>query len=152
MDIRYTEPGDIADLKSILDQTQLFPSDMLEPMLNGFLEGETEDLWLTCAQSGSAIAFCYAAPEQMAEGAWNMLALATAPEHQRRGAGRALTCQMEAELQEQSARLLLVDTSGTQDFQAARSFYEKAGYQEEARIRDFWAKGDDKVTFRKALD
>lgn len=152
MDIRYTEPGDIADLKSILDQTQLFPSDMLEPMLKGFLDGDTEDLWLTCEHDGKAIAFCYTAPEQMADRAWNMLALATAPRQQRKGAGLALTRQMEAELQEQSARLLIVDTSGTDAFASARSFYEKAGYQEEARIRDYWRKGDDKITFRKALD
>lgn len=48
-------------------------------------------------------------------------------------------------------RILLADTSGTEDFAATRGFYAAKGYTEEARIRDFWAAGDDKVTFRKAL-
>ena len=47
MDIRYTEFSDIAGLKLVLDQIDLFPSDMLEDMLKGFLDGETDDLWLT---------------------------------------------------------------------------------------------------------
>lgn len=151
MDIRYTEPSDIADLKSVLDQTKLFPSEMLEDMLGGFLNGDNEELWLTCESGGRAIGFCYAVPEQMADGTWNMLALAVAPNAQSQSAGRGLVAQMEAELQEQFARVMIVDTSGTDAYLRARGFYAKAGYTEEARIRDFWGKGDDKVTFWKAL-
>ena len=152
MEIRYTEPGDIADLKSVLDHTELFPSEMLEDMLSGFLNGDNEELWLTCESGGKAIGFCYAVPEQMAEGTWNMLALAVAPDVQGKGAGRGLVAQMEAELEEQAARVMIVDTSGTDAFTKTRMFYTNAGYTEEARIRDFWGKGDDKVTFWKALD
>ena len=46
---------------------------------------------------------------------------------------------------------MIVDTSGTDDFAMTRKFYSQNGYEEEARIRDFWADGDDKVIFRKAL-
>jgi hypothetical protein len=46
---------------------------------------------------------------------------------------------------------LIADTSGTDDFAPTRAFYRKNGYAEEARIRDFWAKGDDKVVFWTAL-
>lgn len=151
MDIRYTERGDILGLKTILDQVELFPSDMLEDMLNGFLEGETDDLWLTLENAGEVIGFCYANPEQMTEETWNILALAVAPAVQGNGAGRTLTAQMEAQIKDQGGRVIIVDTSGTEAFANTRAFYEKAGYTEEARIRDFWSKGDDKVTFWKSL-
>jgi len=151
MDIRYTEPGDIADLKSVLDQTELFPSEMLEEMLSGFLNGDNEELWLTCETDGRAIGFCYTVPVQLAEGTWNMLALAVASDAQGEGAGRGLVAQMEVELQEQAARVMIVDTSGTDAFAGTRGFYANSGYTEEARIRDFWGKGDDKVIFWKAL-
>jgi energy-coupling factor transporter ATP-binding protein EcfA2 len=47
--------------------------------------------------------------------------------------------------------LLLADTSGTAAFSRTRAFYREIGYLEEARIRDFWADGDDKVVFSKRL-
>ena len=90
-------------------------------------------------------------PEQLADGAWNMLAIGVRTEVQGTGAGGALCAHLEAELRERSARILLADTSGTEAFAATRRFYGKHGYEEEARIRDFWDAGDDKITFRKAL-
>ncbi len=151
MDIRYTEPGDINDLKDVLNHTKLFQSDLLEDMLSGFLNGDNEELWLTCENNCRAIGFCYTVPEQMAEGTWNMLALAVLPEVQRQGIGRGLVAQMEAELQEQAARVMIVDTYSTDAYAGARLFYANAGYSEEARIRDFCGKGDDKITFWKSL-
>ena len=151
MEIRYTEQGDITALKDILDQVELFPSEMLEAMLTGFLAGDTDDLWLTLENECTAIGFCYANPEQMTQDTWNILALAVSPKHQGGGAGAQLTLQMEAQIEDQGGRIIIVDTSGTDAFAKTRKFYEKTGYTEEARIRDFWSKGDDKVTFRKAL-
>lgn len=151
MEIRYTESGDISALKRVLDQTQLFPSDLLEGMVKGFLEGETDDLWLTLIADGKPLGFCYANPEPMTEETWNILALGVTPNMQGSGAGRQLTEQMEVQIEDQGGRLIIVDTSGTDAFAKTREFYKKAGYTEEARIRDYWSKGDDKVTYRKAI-
>ncbi len=49
------------------------------------------------------------------------------------------------------ARVLLVETSGLPLFERTRAFYCKCGYEEEARIRDFYKAGDDKIVYRKAL-
>ena len=45
----------------------------------------------------------------------------------------------------------LVETSGLPEFERARAFYRKCGYEEEARIREFYNAGEDKIVFRKAL-
>ncbi len=58
---------------------------------------------------------------------------------------------LEAELRIRGARILIADTSGAAGFTAARKFYAAKGYDEEARIRDFWGTGDDKVTYWKSL-
>lgn len=58
---------------------------------------------------------------------------------------------MEDELRADGQRLLLVETSGLADFALTRQFYAKLGYEEEARVRDYFADGDDMVLFRKAL-
>ena len=48
--------------------------------------------------------------------------------------------------------MLIVETSGSDDFERVRTFYANRGYQEEGRIRDFYATGYDKVAFRKVLN
>ena len=135
----------------MLDGTGLFPSEMLPEMLAPSLAGETEAFWLTCHYDGEAVGLCYTVPEELADGTWNMLALAVRPDLQGNGLGAALVAAAEQRLTEMGQRILLVDTSGTDGFALTRSFYAKNGYVEEARIRDFWADGDDKVIFRKAI-
>ncbi|WP_404788101.1 hypothetical protein [Altericista sp. CCNU0014] len=54
-------------------------------------------------------------------------------------------------LTERGERVLLVETSGTEDFEYVREFYRKSGYEEEARIREFYTAGVDKIIFRKML-
>ncbi len=149
--IKATSTGDIAGLQVVLDGTELFPSEMLPDLLAPSLAGETEALWLTCHSDGEAVGLCYTVPEDLADGAWNMLALAVRPDLQGKGLGRTLVAAAEQYLKDKGQRILIVDTSGADDFALTRKFYAQNGYEEEARIRDFWAEGDDKVIFRKAL-
>ena len=58
---------------------------------------------------------------------------------------------VEERLAKGGERLLIVETSSLDGFERARDFYEKCGYTEEARIRDFYTTGDDKVVFLKQL-
>jgi len=142
MNIRPTTSDDLPALKLVLDGTELFPSEMLTDMVSGFLSGEDGNaVWLTCEADGSAIGFCYAAPEAMTEGTWNMLAIAVLPSGQGQGAGGALVGRLESDLRTAGHRVLLADTSGTDEFAETRKFYLRNGYAEEARIRDFWRQG-----------
>lgn len=77
--------------------------------------------------------------------------LAVREDRQRQGFGASLVRHTEADLSSRGARLLLVETSGVGSFERTRSFYRAMGYNEEARIRDFYAQGEDKVVFRKSL-
>ena len=152
MKIRPTKSKDIPSLEQVLDETGLFPSDMLSGMINNFLlENKSNELWLTCETDGKPIGFCFAMEEQLAQGTWNMLAIAVLPSHQGKGAGRALVKELESHLRKSGNRVLIAETSGLDDFSATRAFYGKNGYTEEARIRDFWDEGDDKVIFLKSL-
>ncbi|WP_299829665.1 GNAT family N-acetyltransferase [uncultured Roseobacter sp.] len=152
MKIRPTKHDDIAALQEVLKGTQLFPSEMLPNMVRNFLsDDESSDIWLTCEIEGKPVGFCYAVPEELAEGAWNMLAIAVLPTEQGGGCGSAIAKHLEEELKARGQRILIADTSGADDFAPTRDFYRKNGYAEEARIRDFWAAGDDKIVFWKSL-
>ncbi|QJF53041.1 GNAT family N-acetyltransferase [Roseobacter ponti] len=150
-DIRPVVADDIPHLKTVLDETGLFPPDMLEDLMAPALSGETGEFWLAGCIAGVPAGLCYTKREELAEGAWNMLALGVRPGCQRDGLGLAIVKGSEAHLRTSGERLLIVETSGTEDFAAARAFYASAGYEREACIRDFWATGDDKVVFRKLL-
>ncbi len=153
MHVRPTRSGDLPALQLVLDETGVFPSELLPGMIEGFLSSEeSQDLWMTCDLDGAAVGFCYAVPEEFTEGTWNMLAIAVHPERQGAGHGGALVQALEAALRRQGHRVLIVDTSTTDEFSLTREFYRKNGYAEEARIRDFWAPGDDKVVFWKRLN
>ncbi len=149
--IKPTTNTDIVGLQDVLDETGLFPSDMLAAMLSPALAGQTEALWFTCHVGSRAVGLCYVVPEEFANGTWNMLALAVHPDFQGQRLGTALVEAAEQHLRDKRQRIMIVDTSGTASFAHTRKFYAQNGYEQEARIRDFWADGDDKVTFRKVL-
>ena len=58
---------------------------------------------------------------------------------------------VEQDLRSAGARLLLIETSGVPDFAVQRAFYAGLGCHEEARIREFYAAGDDKIVYWKHL-
>jgi ribosomal protein S18 acetylase RimI-like enzyme len=87
----------------------------------------------------------------MTAGTWNLYLIAVHPDRQRQGRGKALIAHVEQLLAARGERVLLVETSGTEDFEYVRVFYRHSGYEEEARIRDFYADGVDKIVFRKKL-
>ena len=153
--IRAVMRDDVPALKAVIDGTGLFPSELLDDMLAGYLGGHGGvDLWLTVDDDGPErrpVAVAYAAPERMTLGTWNLYLIAVHPEHQSRGVGAALVRHIEHALTARGERVLLVETSGLPEFERTRAFYLANGYDEEARIREFYAAGEDKVVFRKVL-
>ena len=149
--IRPVEAADLPALKAVIDATGLFPSGLLDEMISSYL-GATDqsELWLTYDSAGPA-AIAYCAPEQMTEGTWNLYLIAVHPDHQGKSIGSALLKFIEDRLAAQGERILLVETSGLEGFERTRAFYRKCGFHEEARIREFYQAGEDKIVFRKVL-
>ena len=149
--VRPVGSEDLSALREVIGATGLFPPDMLDGMMAGYLRGETpNELWFTnTIRSPSAIAYC--AAERMTVGTWNLLLIAVHPERQREGLGAALVRHIEAALAERGAHLLLVETSALPGFDGTRAFYARQGFAEEGRIRDFYQPEEDKVVFRKRV-
>lgn len=153
--IRPARPDDKAALLDLAGATGLFQEHELgelEAMLSAYFDGSpgSGHHWIVDDDDGLQGA-AYYAPEMMAEGTWNLYFIGVRPESQGLGRGAALLRHVEGYLRARGERLLLVETSGTDGFEATRRFYRQNGYEEEARIRDFYGSGDDKVVFRKAL-
>ena len=154
--IRSVKSDDAAALMTMIEATGMFPPHELVEvgdMLNAYLDGSlgSDHFWVI-DDDGSPAGVAYYAPERMTEGTWNLYMLAVHPDRQGEGRGAALVRYVEEALKARGERLLLIETLGLDSFAPQRAFYKKCGYEEEARIRDFYAAGGDKVVFRKVLN
>ena len=153
--IRPITPDDRTALIALAEASIPFQPheiEVINQMLSDYFASPTDsqDFWLTDDDNG-LVGVAYVAPERMTEGTWNLYLIAVHPDYQRQGRGAALLAQVEQILTERGERLLLVETSGIESFEYVRTFYRKSGYDQEARIRDFYSAGVDKIVFRKAL-
>jgi ribosomal protein S18 acetylase RimI-like enzyme len=153
--IRPAISDDTSALIALAEASGLFEpnqTDELSQMLAQHFDhdGHSRDFWLTDDDNG-LVSVAYVAPERMTEGTWNLYLIAVHPDNQRQGRGKVLLEYVEQMLANRGERVLLVETSGTEDFEYVRAFYRKSGYAEEARIRDFYAAGVDKIVYLKSL-
>ena len=151
-EIRKVLKSDLDALKAVLDSIELFPSEMLEDMIAAYFDDpESTDIWFTLLEEGSPISIAYCAPEKLTEGTYNLYAIGVRSDYQGKGIGGQMMEYLEDELKKEGHRVLIVETSGTADFELTRRFYEKLDYSKEAVIRDFWSEGDDKIIYWKKL-
>lgn len=148
--IRPLERGDLNRVAYLVDENAMFPSGLLPGMTAAYFDSDEDERWLVF-DDGQVDAACYFVPEELADGVWNLLMIAVDPKRHGAGLGSQLMEAVETQLAKEGVRILLVDTSGTVEFKRTRAFYDMLGYEREARIRDYWSDGDDKVTFRKSL-
>lgn len=120
-------------------------------MADPYLSGEAPHHWLVASEGETVLGFAYAESERMTDGTFNLLAIAVDRAIQGSGVGRAIVSSLEDRLRKEGGRVLIVETSALDGFAGTRAFYARQGYAEEARIRDFYTEGEDKVVFWKHL-
>lgn len=91
------------------------------------------------------------APTPLTEGVYDLYWIAVDPKHQGQGFGQILLRFVENEVRRESGRMLLIETSSKRSYAPTIRFYQRAGYREISRIKDFYRIEDDKVVFCKQL-
>jgi ribosomal protein S18 acetylase RimI-like enzyme len=154
--IRSTAPDDTIALIALAEATGLFEANQLDEvseMLADYFatNSDSDRFWITDDDCGPVgVAYCELEP--MTDRTWNLQLIAILPDRQGQGRGATLLRYIEQTLRARGGRVLLVETSGLREFDRVRAFYRKCGFDEEARIRDFYKAGDDKIVYRKAID
>ena len=151
--IRDTVIGDRKALAEILeftanltDEEKKCAVELLDIYLNDPFQ---KDYFFMTALDGSgrpAGYVCYG-PRPLAEAVYDLYWIVVAPERRNTGVGRTLLEKTVEVLAEKGARMLAAETSGLPAYEAARGFYLKSGFTEEARIREFYKPGDDLVVY-----
>jgi ribosomal protein S18 acetylase RimI-like enzyme len=93
---------------------------------------------------------CYG-PTPLTEGVFDLYWIAVDPRQQGLGFGQLLLRFVENEVRRQRGRMLLIETSSKESYGPTMRFYERSGYDEISRIKDFYRIEDDKVVFCKKL-
>ncbi len=150
--IRPAERRDSAAIGQLAESSELFPAAMLEEMIEPFFGGESEARWYVAEADGDLLGFLYSDGEMLTDGTHNLRAMATAEAARAQGIGSALIATLEKDLAREGQRVVLVETSSDDIFAGTRTFYANRGFREEARISEFWAAGEDKVIFWKAIE
>jgi ribosomal protein S18 acetylase RimI-like enzyme len=102
--------------------------------------------------NGSVEGYACFGPHSLTQGTYDLYWIAVDREARGQGIGRALLSYVEDEVRVQGGRLLLIETSDTPAYAAARALYESGGYHLEATIRDFYKPGDNLLIFTKTID
>ena len=154
--IRPVTPADVPELVTITAGTGVFKPmevDTLRQVFDEYFEYEQAagSRCFVLEMDGELLGFEYHAPEEMTVGTWTLWWIVVRFDLQGQGIGRKLLEFAEADAREKGGGVLFVETSGTPHYEATRRFYLKYGYDQEARLRDYYAPGDDQIVFRKAL-
>lgn len=87
----------------------------------------------------------------LANGVFDLYWIAVDPKQQRLGYGQLLLRFVENEVRRRRGRMLLIETSSKESYAPTIRFYQRSGYDEISRIKDFYRIEDDKVVFCKKL-
>lgn len=153
--LRPLQPSDRAELHRILVATGAFSEDEIAVALElvdaGLQRPGGEYRFLVAEHAGQVLGYACHGAAPMTDGVHDLYWIAVAPEAHGRGIGRALMDAVEQAVRGSGGRMLLIETASKPSYEDTRGFYERAGYSELARIRDYYCVGDDKVIYGKRL-
>lgn len=157
MKIRPAVTGDRARIKEILISTARFtPQEVgwaMELVDQSLAQGERSEYVTQVLEDPDDQVQGYVtfAPTPMTDGVFDLYWIAVDPHRQGQGIGQVLLRFVENEVRRRDGRMLLIETSSKRSYAPTIRFYQRAGYHEISRIKDFYRIEDDKVVFCKHL-
>lgn len=149
-------PSDRDTVRTILERTAYFRGDEIDVAVELIDErlarGPASGYQFVFAELGGKLAgyVCYG-PIACTVASFDLYWIAVDPRRQRHGIGRMLMAAAESRIAAGGGRRVYIDTSGREQYQATRAFYERNGFRRDARLADFYAPGDDRVIYVKIL-
>ena len=155
--IRPLARADREAVLEILEGTAMFTHEEI------LVARELIDIWLdkpeqkdyiiyTAEASGATAGYVCFGPTPATEATWDLYWIAVTSRLQRGGIGGELLHFAEKQITTRGGRIIIIETSSTQRYSLTQKFYEKHGYIIEARIRDFYRAGDDRLIYVKRIE
>lgn len=141
----------------ILEKTLMFTKaeiDVAMELIDIFLtKKEQQDYIIYVAENKKkeVVGYVCYGPTPATEGTYDLYWIAVSSAMQGKGIGKQLLTFTENEISKQNGRLIIIETSSQPKYMPTQQFYIKNNYQIDARIKDFYRPGDDRLIFVKRL-
>lgn len=149
-------PEDRDRVRAIVDSTGFFnPAEVdvaVELVDDRLAEGPASGYWFVFAEiEGQTVGYSCYGPIAATQCSFDLYWIAIHNDFRRRGLGRVLLGESERKIAEAGGHRIYVETSNRDHYIPTRVFYEQNAYLREAVLKDFYAPGDDKVIYVKAV-
>ncbi len=149
---------DVEAVRGLVESTGFFSPaevDMAADLVRQRLKfGPAADYEFLLAEDskGSLAAYSCFGPVPCTEGSFDLYWIAVNPGFQGGGLGRDVARRTEEIVRSMGGRRLYAETSGRPQYARTRAFYEKNGYRRASLLENFYARGDDRVTYVKEFE
>jgi GNAT superfamily N-acetyltransferase len=101
--------------------------------------------------AGRTLGYACYGPIAVTASSYDLYWVAVDKSCQGQGLGKALLEKAEQLIRQRGGRRVYIETSSRHAYAPTRAFYCRCGYSQEAQLADFYAPGDDKVIYVKAI-
>jgi ribosomal protein S18 acetylase RimI-like enzyme len=140
----------------IAQETGVFNPQAIEVMkevIDNYVRNPDKDYWLIEEKcDNKVVGFVIFGRTPITDFTWDIYWLVVNKDFQRKGIGKILFKRVQEHILQRDKRAVLrVETSAEKDFDQARKFYIREGFEESGRIVDFYSEGNDLVTYYKEI-
>jgi D-alanine-D-alanine ligase len=149
--------GDCARVRAIVDSSGFFsPAEVqiaVELVEERLSKGPASGYhFLFAERVGKALGYSCFGPIPGTRASYDLYWIAVCDDCRRMGIGHGLLLRSEAEIIRMGGARVYIETSSRLLYTPTRLFYGSSGYHQEALLEDFYAPGDAKVIYVKALE
>jgi ribosomal protein S18 acetylase RimI-like enzyme len=113
--------------------------------------GQSDYIINVYERDGSVIGYYCLGPTPGTAGTYDLYWIVVSADVHGKGIGTELNEHAENLIRSRQGRLIVAETSSQKKYDPTRGFYDRRGYQQLARIRDYYRPGDDLVVYGKYL-
>lgn len=153
-----TEPreSDIKSIHDIVESTKFFYDHEIEIAVELVTErlnqGEVSGYYFVFAEvDGVTTAYSCFGPISMSKTSFDLYWIATHNDFRGKGIGKKLLDETYKQASAMGCKIIIAETSGLPHYAPTRAFYNTTEFTLEARLRDFYDIGDDKLFYSKRI-
>jgi GNAT superfamily N-acetyltransferase len=150
------EYSDIERIREIVESTKFFYDHEVEIaaelVAERFNNGESTGYYFVFAElDGITVSYSCFGPISMSKTSFDLYWIATHNDYRGMGIGKRVLEETCIQAKEMGCSILIAETSGLPHYEPTRAFYTANKFVLEARLKDFYTMGDDKIFYTKRL-